>query len=810
MNRAATRRRAAASVAVGILVLVVALSVLAAPRHPVHAAAGEGDPAAPGGTPTAGQTGSARSAGPPDQPAGGSGGAGERDEPAAGSDAAGSDAAGGRDGAARGRGGGVEGTDGDAPVVRMARATWDTGWFQAEIHRQLLGRLGYQVVGPQTMTNEAFYGAAAAGEVDLWANGWFPLHRRLLPGGSPGPLQIVGTQVEGGALQGYFVDQATAREHGITGLEQLRDPAVAELFDADDDGRADLIGCNPGWGCEAVIEHHLDAYGLRETVEHVQGDYSPLMGRTVERYESGQPVLFYTWTPNWTVGQLQPGEDVRWLQAPFPDLPESQRGAESRTAVAGLSGCPDDPCRTGWPPNDIRAVANRAFLAANPPVRRLLEAVEIPLGDILAQNARMVAGEGDATDIVDHAEDWIAEHPGRVSDWITAADPDAVPAGEPGERGAGATAGAADRLRVATKPFEPLVLYEGQRYDGFAVALWDQIAAVMGVDYELYGVNTVAKQLDEVDRGAGDVALSAIGITSSREQRVDFSHPYLRTGLQVMVPSDAGAGLLGRAGQLIDAFFVSQVPLIVLLFGGALLLSAHVLWWVERRDNPRIPADYRHGIWESFWWAVVTVTTVGYGDTTPQGRVGKSVALVWMVLGYFVFAAFTATVTSSLAIGELRGDINGPADLPGNAVVTVRETPAASYLVAEGLSPMLVDEIDDAYAALDDGRAEAVVFDAPALQFHAAREGSGAVRTVGPVFDQVEYGFATAQDGALRERINRALLELVESGVYERLHNEWFGSADQAAARASSSQSSTASRLSWIHSAAAAAMSSSE
>ncbi|WP_432288488.1 glycine betaine ABC transporter substrate-binding protein [Aminobacter sp. BA135] len=39
----------------------------------------------------------------------------------------------------------------------------------------------------------------------------------------------------------------------------------------DGNGKADLYGCEPGWGCERVIEHQLDAYGLRDTVEEKQG-----------------------------------------------------------------------------------------------------------------------------------------------------------------------------------------------------------------------------------------------------------------------------------------------------------------------------------------------------------------------------------------------------------------------------------------------------------------------------------------------------------------------------------------------------------
>ena len=103
----------------------------------------------------------------------------------------------------------------DEPTVRMARATWDTGWFQAEVYRILLQRLGYRVEGPITMENPEFYTAVAADEVDLWVNGWFPLHDWHIQAGL---VETVGTQVDAGALQGYFVDAATAQAHGITNL----------------------------------------------------------------------------------------------------------------------------------------------------------------------------------------------------------------------------------------------------------------------------------------------------------------------------------------------------------------------------------------------------------------------------------------------------------------------------------------------------------------------------------------------------------------------------------------------------------------
>jgi glycine betaine/proline transport system substrate-binding protein len=236
-----------------------------------------------------------------------------------------------------------------------------------------------------------------------------------------GKLEAVGYIVKRGALQGYLIHKATADAHGIDNLADLKDLRLARLFDADGDGKADLIGCNPGWGCEKVIEHHLDAYGLRGTVEHVQGAYFALMGDALRRYEEGRPILFYTWTPNWTIHRLKPGKDVVWLEVPFPDLPRAQKELEPYTEIAGVEGCVDDPCQMGWPANDIRVVANKGFLAANPAARKLFEQVAIPLADIAAQNVRMYQGESSEADVWRHADEWIEAHRSTVDAWLEAA-----------------------------------------------------------------------------------------------------------------------------------------------------------------------------------------------------------------------------------------------------------------------------------------------------------------------------------------------------------------------------------------------------
>lgn len=310
---------------------------------------------------------------------------------------------------------------GEGTSVSIARATWDTGWFQAKVYRVLLEELGYEVGDPATLDNPAAYLSIARGEVDFWANGWFPLHNTFVESDqvqNAGGVELVGFQVENGALQGYLIDKATVEEEGIDNIGMLTDPEVAAMFDGDGNGQADLFGCPPGWGCELVIEHHLDAYGLRDTVEHIQGAYAANMTEAISRYENGDPILFYTWTPNWTVNLLVPGEDVLWVGVPEPNLPEEQAELEDQTTVEGVNGCVADPCPMGWPANDIRVAANPDFLDNNPAARALFEQVQIPLLDIAEQNARMQDGEDSEDDIRSHAEEWVEANRDQVDQWL--------------------------------------------------------------------------------------------------------------------------------------------------------------------------------------------------------------------------------------------------------------------------------------------------------------------------------------------------------------------------------------------------------
>lgn len=298
---------------------------------------------------------------------------------------------------------------GEGVTVRPILPTQIEEHFQHKILFHALKDLGYTIAEPNEAEYQTLIMAIGAGDADFTAVEWRTLHDGFYQeAGGDKVMSKVGHYIQG-ALQGYVIDKKSY-DSGVHDLGQLADPAVAKLFDADGDGKADLAGCIPGWGCERVIETGLDAYKLRDTVTHNQGEYQAMIADVIARFKNGHPVLYYTWTPYWVSGTLVPGKDVEWLSVPFTALPD---GATGNTEFKGKN--------LGFAVDEIGIIARNDFLKANPAAAKLFDVATLDINDISAENALIAAGEKTDADIEKHATDWIAAHQETYDGWLKAA-----------------------------------------------------------------------------------------------------------------------------------------------------------------------------------------------------------------------------------------------------------------------------------------------------------------------------------------------------------------------------------------------------
>jgi glycine betaine/proline transport system substrate-binding protein len=208
-----------------------------------------------------------------------------------------------------------------------------------------------------------------------------------------------------GGLQGYLVDKKTADKLGIKSIMDIK--KHAKQFDSNGDGKADMVACPPGWGCEKVITKQFAELGLGDFINPVQADYSASMADAIAKYKNGKSILFYTWTPNWTVGALELGKDVVWIEVPY-----------SETKSVKVPNATKSKINMGFGADDIRAAANTDFLKANPKVEKMLKKASIPLADIAAQNMKMNAGEKSERAIKKHASAWIKANQSAFDSWL--------------------------------------------------------------------------------------------------------------------------------------------------------------------------------------------------------------------------------------------------------------------------------------------------------------------------------------------------------------------------------------------------------
>ena len=281
--------------------------------------------------------------------------------------------------------------------------------FQTLLVSKALQQLGYDVRPIKEVEYPMAHIAVATGDATFIANHWNPHHAEFYKAaGGDAKLSRKGVY-SAGAAQGYMIDKKTADQYKISSLGQLTDPKLAKLFDTDGDGKANLVGPSAGWGGEAVVEHQLDTFKLRGTVNYTQGNYPALIANTLTRFKQGKPVLFYAWTPYWLSNVLRAGQEVVWLEVPFSAMPGVQAGTDTKLSNGK---------NYGFPINNEYIVANKTWVEANPAAAKLFEVMQIPIADISTQNRMVHDGQNKPADIERHTNDWIKAHQATFDSWI--------------------------------------------------------------------------------------------------------------------------------------------------------------------------------------------------------------------------------------------------------------------------------------------------------------------------------------------------------------------------------------------------------
>jgi len=327
------------------------------------------------------------------------------------------------------------------------------------------------------------------------------------------------------------------------------------------------------------------------------------------------------------------------------------------------------------------------------------------------------------------------------------------------------------RLVVATRETPPFAMRGADSaWEGVSIALWRAVADHLDVESEFVELE-LAALLDSVAAGAVDAGAAALTITADRETRLDFTHPFYATGLAIAVRRQGH--LVGRVAKaLVSPLFLTVTASLTLLLGTIAVL----IWLIERKRNPeQFGGGAVRGIGAGFWWAAVTMTTVGYGDKAPRTPGGRVLALLWMFASVITISGFTAGIATALTVAQFSNAIHGPQDLAGQMVGTVTGSTGAEYLEDRGLRPRAYPTVDEALAVLARGELDAIVYDAPILEYAIRQEHPAVLAVVPGTFERQDYAIALPPGSPLREPVNRALLAVLEGRPWRAVLERYFG-----------------------------------
>ncbi len=336
---------------------------------------------------------------------------------------------------------------------------------------------------------------------------------------------------------------------------------------------------------------------------------------------------------------------------------------------------------------------------------------------------------------------------------------------------------AAESLQVGIpiQGSEPYVIQQGAEFEGIIIDIWQEIAEQQQLDYEWVPQTNYSEAVEAVAQGELDIFVGPISINPERLEIVEFSQPFDEGQIALMVPEYAPS-LWSRLKPFLGIAALTSVGVLV----GSIFVVGNLIWWVERKHNPEhFPPHYVHGVGNGMWFALVTLTTVGYGDRAPSTPIGRFIAGVWMVLTLLAVSSITAGLASALTVSlsaSPRQQFESAADLRGSQILATEGGTSAqwaNYYLANVIERETLG-MDEAAQSILQGQAEGFINHHQFLQYFLNQNPELPLTvTTFPIATEL-YGFALPLDSPLTHDINLVIVKMRQEGDIQALKDRWL------------------------------------
>ncbi|PIN14937.1 Glutamate-gated kainate-type ion channel receptor subunit GluR5 [Handroanthus impetiginosus] len=278
----------------------------------------------------------------------------------------------------------------------------------------------------------------------------------------------------------------------------------------------------------------------------------------------------------------------------------------------------------------------------------------------------------------------------------------------------------------------------------------------------------------DVAQNKFDAAVGDITITTNRTRNVDFTQPFMESGLVVVAPvkeikSSPWSFLMPFTWQM------WAVTGVFFLFVGS------VVWILEHRMNTEFRGPPRQQLVTVFWFSFSTMFFAHKENTVST--LGRLVLILWLFVVLIINSSYTASLTSILTVQQLSSRIQGIDTLiTSSDPIGIQDGSFAyNYLVHElniAESRIRVLKTQDEYVnSLLQGPAgggvAAIVDELPYVELFLMNS-KCKFSIVGREFTKSGWGFAFQRDSPLAVDLSTAILQLSENGDLQRIRDKWL------------------------------------